>query len=48
MRTIVYCISIVIEWKVEYKFLIEEFLIKNLHSKRGVSLEYCEVLVTSE
>ena len=28
MRTIAYRISIAIEWKVEFKFLVEEFLIK--------------------
>ena len=30
MRTMTYCISIVIGKKVEYKFLIEEFLTKKL------------------
>ena len=30
MRTIAYCISIVIGWKVEYKFFMEKFLIKSM------------------
>ena len=28
MRAIVYCVSIIIGWNVEYKLLIKEFLIK--------------------
>ena len=30
MRTIAYCISIVIEQRVKYKFLVEEFFIRNV------------------
>ena len=30
MRTIAYCVSIVIGWKVQHKFLIEELLMKKM------------------
>ena len=40
MRTLAYCISILIGQKVEYKFLIEEFVIKKVFS-----LSLCVVLL---